>query len=34
MFSNVQELLEDAKATANRLKGTGYDEFINTKGWY
>lgn len=27
-------LLEEAKATANRLKGTGYDEFINTKGWY
>lgn len=27
-------LLEEAKETAKKLKRTGYDEFINTKGWY
>ncbi len=27
-------MLEDARATAKRVMNTGYDDFINTKGWY
>ena len=27
-------MLEDARNTAKRVTNTGFDEFINTKGWY